>query len=259
MRSLVAVFLLAPALTADEGPLILVGGGKTPEAVRAKFFDLAGGAKARIVVIPTASASADDPKQAASFRDDWEKLKPTSVTILHTRDRKTADDPTFLKPLADATGVWFSGGDQSRLTAAYRGTLVEKALGGVRGRGGVLGGTSAGAAVQSEVMITGGRTEATTAPGFGWWPGTVVDQHFLKRDRVERLLGVLKQNPTLVGIGIDEGTAVVVRGDQVEVLGESYVLVFRPGSKTPGIKVLKSGETTSLGSLRKGAADGKRP
>jgi cyanophycinase len=253
MRAVVAVLLLVGSVSAEDGPLVIVGGGKIPDAVRNRFFELAGGPKAKIVVIPTASASADDPKESAGFREGWEKLKPESVAILHTRDRKTADDPAFSRVLADATAVWLSGGDQSRLTAAYRGTQVEKALAELRRRGGVIGGTSAGAAVQSEIMITGGRTEATTAAGFGWLPGTVVDQHFLKRDRVARLLGVLEKNPNFVGIGIDEGTAVIARDKKLEVLGESYVVVIRLNANTRPleVKVLKAGDTLSLVDLQK--------
>jgi cyanophycinase len=256
MRPVVAVMLLVGSVSAEDGPLVIVGGGKIPDAVRARFFELAGGPRAKIVVIPTASASADDPKESAGFLESWEKLKPASVTILHTRDRKAADDPAFSRVLADATAVWLSGGDQSRLTATYRGTHVEQALAELRRRGGVIGGTSAGAAVQSEIMITGGKTEATTAAGFGWLPGAVVDQHFLKRDRVARLLGVLEKNPSFVGIGIDEGTAVVARDKKLEVLGESYVVVIRlnASSRPLEIKVLKGGDTLSLADTPKAPA-----
>jgi len=248
MRAIVAVLLLGSAAAAEDGPLLLVGGGRMPDAVRQRLVELAGGAKAKIVVIPTASTAADDPKQEASFRQDWDKLKPASVTVLHTRDRKTADDPAFARPLTDATAVWLGGGDQSKLTAAYRGTLVEKAIGEVRRRGGVIGGTSAGAAAQSEVMITGGRTEATTAAGFGWLAGTVVDQHFLKRDRFARLMSVLDRHPAVIGIGIDEGTAVVARGRTLEVIGESYVVVLRANGKVRplDVRVLKAGDSLSL-------------
>src|SRR5207244_2058174 len=120
---------------------------------------------------------------------------PASVVILHTRDRKQADDAKFCEPLDAATAVWFSGGDQSRITAAYKGTLVEKKLHTLFARGGVIGGTSAGAAVLSDVMITGGNPKATTAAGFGFLPGFVVDQHFVKRDRKARLVGVLDAHP----------------------------------------------------------------
>src|SRR5262245_16094911 len=199
------------------GPLVIVGGGKTTDDIRKAFFDLAGKEKAKIVVIPTASAAADDPKQDDSFLKQWQDLKPLSVELFHTRDAKKANDPDFVKPLADATGVWFSGGDQSRITAAYRGTLVEKELKKLHGRGGVIGGTSAGAAIMSDLMITGGTDTAKTADGLGYLPGFVVDQHFVARKRGKRLEGVISDNPGRVGLGIDEATAVVIRGRQARV------------------------------------------
>lgn len=237
MRTLLtaSLLLLAPVVAPAEpppidpagapGPLVIVGGGKIPDEVRKAFVDLAGKQKAKIVVVPTAGAAADDPKQADSFLDPWRALKPASVELLHARDAKTANDPEFVKALTEATGVWFGGGDQARITAAYRGTLVEKELKKLHARGGVVGGTSAGAAVMSDLMITGGKDEATTAAGLGFLPGFVVDQHFVARNRAKRLEGVIAANPGYVGLGIDEGTALVVRGRQAAVVGASTVTV----------------------------------
>ncbi len=160
------------------GALVICGGGGLPESVRREFVRLAGGPKAKIVVIPTASSDADGPAaEVAEFLEPWNKMGAASVVLLHTRSRAKADDPAFSRPLEDATGVWFSGGDQSRVTEVYLGTAVERALHAVLGRGGVIGGTSAGAAIMSRVMITGGREKATVGTGFGFLPGTVVDQH----------------------------------------------------------------------------------
>lgn len=207
------------------GPLVIVGGGKTPAEARDAFFAYAGKDKAKIVVIPSASASADEAAQADGFLKPWQELNPASVVIFHTRDRKTADDPKFVAPLAEATGVWFSGGDQARITAAYRGTLVETELKKLHARGGVIGGTSAGAAVMSDPMIAGGTDAAKVAPGFGFLPGFVVDQHFVARGRQKRLQGVIAANPHLVGLGIDEGTALIVKGRTARVVGDSTVTV----------------------------------
>lgn len=231
MRRLLAapVLLLAPlAAPADDapGPLVIVGGGKVPDAARKAFVELAGKDKARVVVVPTASALADDPKGRESFLEPWRDLKPAAVGWLHTRDPKAADDPAFAAALADATGVWFAGGDQSRITAAYRGTRVEKELKKLHARGGVVGGTSAGAAVMTDPMITGGRDVATTGPGLGFLPGCVVDQHFFARNRQRRLAGVVAADPGRLGIGIDEGTAVVVRGGVAEVVGAGRVAFY---------------------------------
>ena len=128
MRSLliaVCVFVQAISQAAPyppelvPGPLVIVGGGPLQEAARTEFVKLAGGAKAKIVVIPTASATADDPKDAEGFLKVWKNAGVASVTLLHTRDRKKANDPEFCKPLAEATAIWFGGGDQRKLMEVY--------------------------------------------------------------------------------------------------------------------------------------------
>ena len=188
------------------GALVIVGGGKLPEAVREEFVKRAGGAgKARIVVIPTASEDAEKPEEAESYLAAWRKYQPAALTLVHK------PDAAGLKLLTESTGVWLSGGDQSRLTAVYKGQPVEAELWAVLKRGGVVGGTSAGAAVMSDPMITGGNPTATTGPGLGFLPGVLVDQHFTQRKRLLRLQGVLEKSPGVVGLGIDESTAVVVR------------------------------------------------
>src|SRR4051812_34283584 len=122
------------------GALVIVGGGKTTPAVLWEFVMLAGGKdKARIVVVPTASLDADDAAKADEFLKEWKDLGGVSVEILHTRDRTKADDAAFIKPLTEATAVWFSGGDQRRLVTPYRGTAVEKEFHKLLGRGGVIG------------------------------------------------------------------------------------------------------------------------
>jgi cyanophycinase len=207
------------------GPLVIVGGGKVPDEAQKEFFKFAGKEKAKIFVIPTASGDADDPKNDKSLLEEWEEMKPASVQILHTRDRKQADDPEFVKPLTEAPGIWFSGGDQVKIATAYRGTLVEKELKKLHARGGVIGGTSAGAAILSDLMIEGGTDTAKTGEGLGLLPGFVIDQHFTARHREKRLEDVIAANPAWVGLGIDEGTAMVVRGRQAWVIGEGAVTV----------------------------------
>lgn len=237
------------------GALVIVGGGKLPDGVRAEFFKLAGGAgKAIIVVIPTASVDADKSGQAA-FTKAWFDLNPLGVEVLHTRDRKRADDADFVKPLRDATAVWFSGGDQRQLTAAYLGTRVETELRALLARGGVIGGTSAGAAVMSDPMITGGTKAATLGRGFGFLPGVVCDQHFVARNRGERLHGAITARPDYVGLGIDEVTAVVVKGRSIRVLGDSTVTaVWAAGPGRPArVDVLKAGEELDLFQIRRAA------
>jgi cyanophycinase len=226
------------------GSLMIVGGGKLPETIRERFFKQAGGKTGKIVVIPTASVDADAKNAEEIFIEPWKKLGPASVVLLHAKDAATAKAENFAKPLQEATAVWFSGGDQRRLTKAYLDTPVEAALKQLLARGGIIGGTSAGAAIQSEIMITGGTAKAELDRGFGWLPGFIVDQHFLKRDRFERLAGALAEKPGFRGLGIDESTAAYVTGTKIEIIGDSYALLLTPTpQKTLTVKILKPGDT----------------
>jgi cyanophycinase len=230
-----------------EGVILVVGGGRIPDAVRDKFLELAGGRKARLVVIPTASDQIDSGEVPSSYLF-WCSQDVASVELLHTRNPRQANDPSFIKPLESATGVWFGGGDQSRLTAAYGGTAVLPALRRLLDRGGVVGGTSAGASIMSAVMITGGTTQAELGSGFGLAPSLVVDQHFTNRHRLGRLLSVLTRHPELVGLGIDEQTAAVLKGSTMSVVGNDHVWVCLPASSArPAIvRCLKSGDQIDL-------------
>jgi cyanophycinase len=225
--------VLCPAVLAAgadrPGTLVIVGGGGLPDGLRDKFMALAGGKAARLVIIPTASSSADLKEEQDGFLNPWKRYAPASLTILHTRSRKEADDPAFSKPIALATAVWFSGGDQVELMAPYRQTAVERELKALLKRGGVIGGTSAGAAVMSDVMIEGGNPKARVGRGFGFLTTAVCDQHFLRRSRINRLLGVLADRPDLIGLGIDEGTGFVLEGDRWSVVGRSYVMACEVG------------------------------
>lgn len=251
MRNTILAFVvLAAPLAAQEtkGSLVIVGGGRIPDEVRKKFVELAGGKEAKIVVVPTASENADKPEEHEKYLKDWKALKPASVQLLHTRDRKVADSEEFVKPLAEATGVWFSGGAQSRITEAYLDTRAEKEFRKVLERGGVVGGTSAGAAIMSDPMITGGNPEAKTGRGFGFLPGIIVDQHFHARKRQDRLKGVLEKFPRLAGLGIDEGTAAVVKDGKIEILGDSMATLYtRIKEREPLVeKVLRTKEMIPL-------------
>ena len=228
MLPLASLFVLT-ALVQPPGALVIVGGGKMPEAVRREFVRLAGGAKAKLVVIPTASADADDPAQQDSFLEAWRAAGVAEVVMLHTRNRTTADSAEFMRALREATGVWLSGGDQSQLTKAYGGTKTLELIRSRQANGVVVGGTSAGAAVMSDVMITGGATTATTTVGFGFLRGCVVDQHFTQRKRQARLTGVLQAEPSLLGIGIDEATAAVVVNGIITVRGAGGVYFSEGG------------------------------
>jgi cyanophycinase len=227
-----------------------VGGGPLPDTIADRFLELAGGQGARLVIIPTASIRADTP-QLLNSPAYWQARGAESVVVLHTRNRDQSNDPAFVRPLTAATGVWMSGGSQSRLAAAYGGTLVERELRRLLGRGGVIGGTSAGAAVMSRVMIQGGNPHAAVGTGFGLLPGVVIDTHFRNRHRLERLLEVVAGHTAYAGLGIDEQTGVVVAGGAVTVLGNGNVCLC-PADRGRGpapVRQLKAGDQADLADL----------
>ncbi|MDB5352554.1 MAG: cyanophycinase [Planctomycetota bacterium] len=235
------------------GSLLICGGGRLPDEVRRRFLELAGGSNARIVVIPTALRSADAPETEQDCLKPWRDLGAKSVTMLHTRDRSRAGDPRFLAPLRAATGVWMVGGHQSRLAAAYGGTEVERQLKALADRGGVVGGTSAGAAIMTRVMLVGEAPDDPFGRGFDLLEGAIIDQHFLKRRHLKRLIDAMETHPGLLGFGIDEGTALLVRGNRLSVLGDSYVVACLPGPgkpASPKVEILRSGDEADLTSLR---------
>ena len=232
------------------GSLIICGGGAVPEEVCQCFVDLAGGSRARLAIIPSYDPS---PKETAQLIESWRTRGVASVFVLHATSRSQSDDPAFVKPLADATGVWLSGGQQSHLSERYVDTEVEHQLKALLDRNGVIGGASAGAAAMTRVMISGGLSEAVKQRGFDLLPGMVIDQHFLYRNRLQRLLGILNAHPGLIGLGIDERTAVLVqrRGRTCIVLGESYAVVCLPQEqKFPRIEILKAGDHTDIEVLK---------
>jgi cyanophycinase len=238
-----------------HGALVLCGGGRLPDSVRERFIEMAGGKAARLVIIPTASGDdtiAEDGREVAEI---WKSREPASITILHTRVHEEANNPAFVEPIRHATGVWITGGRQSQIAAAYSGTFVERELCALLERGGVVGGTSAGAACQSRVMIVRGRIHET--PGLGLIPGAIVDQHFLERERKPRLLEALSQHTNLIGLGIDEGTALIVKGRTLTCLGDSTVTICLAASGMHEATefTLKAGETSDLTMLRRAARD----
>ena len=238
------------------GTVILSGGGRIPDEVRAAFVEAGGGGQCRLVVVPTATPGSDDEealREGAEVAESWKQREIATVEVLHTRDRERANDPAFCEPLRQATAVWFTGGRQSQIAAVYQGTRFEDEVRQVLIRGGVVGGTSAGAACQSRVMIVRGQVWAT--PGLGMIPGVIVDQHFLARDRRGRLLEALQQHPQLVGLGIDEGTALVVKGRAMKCLGEStvHLCLGACASLEPCERVLQPGELGDLTMFRREA------
>lgn len=229
---LILLLLAAPAGAGGTGDLVLIGGGEKPAEAMERFIELAGGREADIVVFPTASS---EPDTAAYYLQLFgENYGCRSVRIAQVHGRKDASDPHIADLVSRADGIFFGGGDQRRITAALLDTPVGGAVRAAWRRGVVVGGTSAGTACMSGRMITGdgdftvlraGAVENT--PGWGFFRGVIVDQHFVARARLSRLLALVLEHPELVGVGVDEATAVHVRPDGTfDVLGDGWVVVL---------------------------------
>ncbi len=225
---------IAPASAQQVGPangsLIVAGGALSDPAVFARFVDLAGGPSAPIVIIPTAGG-AEEYDQYFRGRRPFEAAGARDITILHTTDPEVANTDAFVEPLRDARGVWFTGGRQWRLADSYLDTKVHEALWAVLDRGGVIGGSSAGASIQGSYLVRGDTRTNTIMMGdhevgLGFLKGVGIDQHLLRRNRQFDLIEVIRAKPELLGIGIDENTAIVVQGDRFEVVGQSYAVIY---------------------------------
>ena len=231
-----------------EGTLFLHGGGMVDPEMRSLFVKLSGGAQSRIVVIPTADTS--EPLDAKKI-EVWQASEPKSVAFLHAESRQEVAALDCDELLANATAVWFSGGKQTRLVDIYGDTKVEASIKRLLARGGVVGGTSAGTAIASKLMLV--YDEFKT--GFDFLPGTIVDQHFLAKNRLKRLQNAVDLHSDQVGFGIDEKTAMIVRGRRIEVAGVSTVSIIIAASidRPARMEVLKAGDIVDLVSLRRTA------
>lgn len=246
LLTLLAIVLIVAAgrteAAAPKGHLVIIGGGERTEEIMKRFVDLAGGAaKARIIVIPLASST------PAETGDDYVKefhgLGVQDVVALIPTREEAMTEATCAK-LDGVTGVFFSGGDQVFITRVIVGTPLQKKLHAIYHAGAVIGGTSAGAAMMSKVMITGDelinkdtnnifasilRGNVQTIEGMGFLDKVIIDQHFVKRKRLNRLVSVVLENPALPGIGIDESTALIVDGGTTgTVMGEGSVVIVDP-------------------------------
>ncbi len=237
---LIIFFLFASnTFSQNKGHLVIIGGVHTTETSK-KFVELAGGENARIIIIP--NAGSNPLKNSELHKKEFEELGAKADYLLFTKE--TADADSNLEKMNWANAVYFLGGDQSDLTRDMLETELLQKVYDIYYNGGVVGGSSAGAAVMSEVMITGNellnkdstsafisiqKGNIETAKGFGFIKSAIIDQHFLKRKRHNRLITLMCEYPKLIGVAIDEATAIVVYpNDTFQVIGDNQVLVYDP-------------------------------
>ena len=224
--ALIAQAQIGPA----RGSLVIVGGYLRDQAIIERFIELAGGPEESFVVIPTAGGQDHYDQYWRGVRQ-FKEAGAKKLTVLHTYDPKVADTDEFARPITEARGVWFSGGRQWRLADSYLNTKVHQALWDLLDRGGVIGGSSAGATIQGSYLARGDTKTNTIMmgdheEGLGFVKNVAIDQHLLKRNRQFDLIEIIEARPELLGIGIDENTAIVVQGDRFEVIGQSYVAIY---------------------------------
>jgi cyanophycinase len=246
----------ARAVVPEYGPAngaLVIAGGSTEGLILPiydRFIELGGGVDGKFVIVPTAMGNFDATGAVRVYVESqvlgfWRSRGLKHVTMLHTHDPNVANTPEFAQVLSDATAVWFTGGRHHRIVDSYAGTLTYKEFHRVLERGGVIGGNSAGATIQGDYLVRGdSRTntivmteEPNHQKGFEFLRRSAIDQHIDARNRWDDLVPVIKKFPHLLGIGLSEDTAIVVKGDQFEVMGKSQVAIhdntrkYRPWDK----------------------------
>jgi cyanophycinase len=217
-----------------RGKLVIIGGAEDKEGdclILREFVRCAGGSKARIVVLT--AATSDPQALGENYIRVFKRIGVEDVQVFHTRDCDDVDSHEGLDLVKQATGVFFTGGDQARIVDTIKHTKVDALIHDRYAEGLVVGGTSAGAAIMPDQMIVDGEGEteprleiAEMGDGLGFLPQVVIDQHFAQRGRLGRLLSALIQDPSLLGFGIDEDTAIVVSGGELKVVGSGSVTVL---------------------------------
>jgi cyanophycinase len=238
--------LLAGSVLAQEpeygpakGTLIIQGGGSDAgTGIFETFINKAGGLGANIVVVPTAGGNKNPDGSWKVYTEEqslamWRRRGATNVHMLHTHDPKVADTEEFAKVLRDANAVWFDGGRQWNIVDSYANTLTLREFHKVLERGGVIGGSSAGATIQGDYLVRGAiaGSEIVMTPepehehGFAFLRKVAIDQHINTRNRWDDIIPVIKKYPNMLGIGLSEGTAIVVTGDRFQVIGKWKVAI----------------------------------
>ncbi|PZU98568.1 MAG: cyanophycinase [Leptolyngbya sp.] len=215
------------------GALVIIGGAEDKEGdcvVLREFVRAAGGVEAEIAVMTAATSLPGEVGD--EYIRVFERLGAKRVDVVHTDRREDSEREDNLEKIKEATGIFFTGGDQSRIVDYIKGTPLDDAIHQRHREGAVIGGTSAGAAMMPDEMIIEGDSVSNPSvgavemgPGMGFLPGIVVDQHFAQRGRLGRLLAALVIQPAVIGLGIDENTAIIVTGDEFEVVGAGTITV----------------------------------
>jgi cyanophycinase len=224
----------------ENGALLIIGGnvGSTASIWQA-FTELAGGKEKAHIVVVTAASGDSAAFDTADVNVVKRQTGIADVVLLHTHDLKTANSEAFIAPIKRATGVYFVGGRQWRIADCYLNTLTHQAFFDVLKRGGVIAGSSAGASIQGSFLWRGDTKSADIligdhTQGLGFLKNSVIDQHVLRRNRQFDLAGLIEKAPQLIGIGLDEATAILVQRDTLRVLGKSYVAIFDHTTTVPG-------------------------
>lgn len=222
----------APTVGPASGSVMVVGGGQQGPEILARFIELAGGPDALIAVVPTAGGDSIDPSADGSRA--FRAAGARRVVVYHTTSRAVADADSFVARIASARGVWFGGGRHFRLVNSYLGTKSQRAFEAVLARGGVVGGSSAGATILGDYMVRGAPSSDNRLmnhpqylKGFAYLRGVAIDQHVVARERLPDLHdSLIVRRPDLLAISEDEGTAWVVRGDTAEIIGRNKAFVY---------------------------------
>ena len=223
-----------------SGTLVIVGGGSMDgTGIVEKFIELAGGPAKKFIIVPTAGGNRRQDGTLQEYKEPdvvatWLKRGLTNVKMLHTHDPKVADTEEFVKELRTADAVWFNGGRQWNIVDSYAKTLTYREFHKVLERGGVIGGSSAGATIQGEYLVRGDTSGAdvmmTAEPNhqeaFKFLRGAAIDQHINTRNRWDHLIPVIQKYPKMLGLGLSEGTAIIVKQDTFEVMGKWKVAVL---------------------------------
>lgn len=220
-----------PVPDVENGTLFIVGGGGMPKGLMRQFVDLAGGDQARLIFVPCTDRDKVSSRQRMIRQ--WKTMGVAAADVLHTKDRNKANtDDDFLLPLSKATGIWFGGGRQWNFVDSYYGTKAHKLMKNVLKRGGVIGGSSAGASIQGDYLARANPVAnfdimaAGYERGLGFLTGVAIDQHFSQRGRQKDMTQLANRYPQLLGIGIDEGTGIKVQRSIAEVVGRGKVFFY---------------------------------